>query len=244
WLVKVPKFVKEQWDKVGDKPGVQLGVLRVLVPLTHKTSSKAKAPPITLHLPQNPLPGLADFWTDGVPKNFNLNITNTEVKSSYVFTTNEQQDSVTSFSATVVHEATATPVIDAEYKALGRKRQEEESRKRRNIQHINLRDAKQEMRVGPSKGGEVHDSIVKATANSVAAVTGKLNQQDKRERMERADLIATLITLFNEHAYWKFADLSEKTQQPNAWLKEVLGTCADLVKKGPYNGLYELKPEY
>ncbi|KAJ3032165.1 UNVERIFIED_CONTAM: hypothetical protein HDU68_000004 [Siphonaria sp. JEL0065] len=241
WLVKVPKFVKEHWDKVGDKPGVQLGTLRVYHP---KPGRVSKTPQISLHLPHNPLPGLSDFWTDGVPKNFNLNITNTDVKSSYVFTTNEQQDSVGSFSATVVHEATVTPVIDAEYKALSKKRQEDESKKRKNVETIDLVTAKKAMRVGHSNVAHVHDSIIKPAANSVAAVTGKSAQQEKRERMERSDLISTIIILFNEDAYWKFSDLIEKTQQPQAWLKQVLNDLAEIVKTGPYHGLYELKREY
>ncbi|KAJ3031496.1 UNVERIFIED_CONTAM: hypothetical protein HDU68_003437 [Siphonaria sp. JEL0065] len=265
WLVKVPKFVKEHWDKVGDKPGVQLGTLRVYHP---KPGRVSKTPQISLHLPHNPLPGLSDFWTDGVPKNFNLNITNTDVKSSYVFTTNEQQDSVGSFSATVVHEATVTPVIDAEYKALSKKRQEDESKKRKNVETIDLVTAKKAMRVGHSNVAHVHDSIIKPAATSVAAVTGKSAQQEKRERMERSDLISyvlmqggsepsrasviyargsslsTIIILFNEHAYWKFSDLIEKTQQPQAWLKQVLNDVAEIVKTGPYHGLYELKKEY
>ncbi|ORY51801.1 hypothetical protein BCR33DRAFT_711999 [Rhizoclosmatium globosum] len=240
WLVKIPKFVKEQWDKVGATPGIDLGVLRV-----YRQKQGSKAPPkITLHLPTNPMPGIADHWTDTLPKNYTLNLTNAATANTHVMTTTEAQDVVTAFTATVVHEATVTPSIDESYRALMKKRQEDEVRKKRNIVEITMDEAKKKMRIQAANVATVDKSIIKASQNAIAVVTGRTNQADKRERMEKADLINALIVLFHQNQYYKFAELVEKTQQPHAWLKEVLSDVAVLVKKGLYNGMYELKPEY
>ncbi|KAJ3062093.1 hypothetical protein HDU98_002001 [Podochytrium sp. JEL0797] len=245
WLVKIPKFVKEAWDKAGAEPGVELGTLRVYhAAAKGAKGASARPPQITLHLPHNPLPHISDHWADALPKNFNLNMTNAASKGAYVFTTNDAQDTVQAFSASVAHEATVIPVLDNDYRMLAKKRQEDEVKKRKNIMQMGADEAKKRMRVRATMGGIVKDSLIKPTANAMGAITGKTNQLDKRERMDRADLIRILITSFNENQYWKFTDLVDKTSQPHAWLKEVLADVAVLVKKGMYNGLYELKPEY
>ena len=43
---------------------------------------------------------------------------------------------------------------------------------------------------------------------------------------------------------WKFAELQKHTDQPAAWLKEVLLSIGLVNKSGPYHGLWELKREY
>lgn len=43
---------------------------------------------------------------------------------------------------------------------------------------------------------------------------------------------------------WKFADLQKQTDQPAAWLKEVLQGIGVLNRKGPNMGLWELQREY
>lgn len=45
-------------------------------------------------------------------------------------------------------------------------------------------------------------------------------------------------------AHWKFAEVQKHTDQPAAWLKEVLTGIGVLNKKGPYMGSWELKKEY
>lgn len=44
--------------------------------------------------------------------------------------------------------------------------------------------------------------------------------------------------------HWKFAELQKATDQPTAWLKEVLLSVALINKRGPYIGTWELKREY
>ena len=60
-------------------------------------------------------------------------------------------------------------------------------------------------------------------------------------RMPRNQLLDQLFALFRETPRWSIRPLREKTQQPEAYLKEVLAEIAFLHKSGEHNGLWELK---
>lgn len=60
-------------------------------------------------------------------------------------------------------------------------------------------------------------------------------------RMPRNQLLDQLFSLFRETTRWSIRPLREKTQQPEAYLKEVLAEIAFLHKSGEHNGLWELK---
>lgn len=67
---------------------------------------------------------------------------------------------------------------------------------------------------------------------------------EKRERIPRADLINILFGIFERQKTVSFAELERQTQQPAAFLKEVLGDIAIYNKRGPHKHLYELMPAY
>jgi len=59
-------------------------------------------------------------------------------------------------------------------------------------------------------------------------------------RMPRNQLLDLLFSLFREQPRWSIKPLRERTQQPEAYLKEVLTSIATLNRSGEYNGLWEL----
>jgi transcription initiation factor TFIIF subunit beta len=59
-------------------------------------------------------------------------------------------------------------------------------------------------------------------------------------RMPRNQLLDLLFTLFREQPRWSIKPLRERTQQPEAYLKEVLLAIATLNRSGEYNGTWEL----
>jgi transcription initiation factor TFIIF subunit beta len=63
-------------------------------------------------------------------------------------------------------------------------------------------------------------------------------------RMPRNQLLDQIFTLFRDPARWGIKALREKTQQPEAYLKEVLSEVAFLHRSGEYNGLWELKDNF
>jgi len=62
--------------------------------------------------------------------------------------------------------------------------------------------------------------------------------------MPRNQLLDLVFSLFRETPRWTIKVLREKTQQPEAYLKEVLGEVASLHRTGEYNGMWELKDNF
>jgi transcription initiation factor TFIIF subunit beta len=62
--------------------------------------------------------------------------------------------------------------------------------------------------------------------------------------MPRNELMDLLFAAFDKFPYWSFKGIVEHTNQPNQYLKEVLGDICILNKRGPYAGNYQLKPEF
>ncbi len=63
-------------------------------------------------------------------------------------------------------------------------------------------------------------------------------------RMPRNQLLDLIFQLFRDQPYWGIRPLRERTQQPEAYLKEVLSEVASLHRSGEYNGLWELKDNF
>ena len=63
-------------------------------------------------------------------------------------------------------------------------------------------------------------------------------------RLPRNEVLDTLFDLFKEKCRWSAKDLREATQQPEAYLKELLPVMAFSHRKGEFRYLWELKPEF
>ena len=59
--------------------------------------------------------------------------------------------------------------------------------------------------------------------------------------MEKNVLLDLLFDLFKEYTYWPFSAIRQRTQQPEAYLKEVLDEIAFLPKSGPHMSQWQLK---
>lgn len=62
--------------------------------------------------------------------------------------------------------------------------------------------------------------------------------------MPRNQLLDALFALYREREQWPIKLLREKTQQPEAYLKEVLSEIATLHRSGEFNGTWELMPSF
>jgi transcription initiation factor TFIIF subunit beta len=63
-------------------------------------------------------------------------------------------------------------------------------------------------------------------------------------RMPRNQLLDILFSAFREQPHWGLKALRERTQQPEAYLKEVLTEIAALARAGEHAGTYALKPNF
>ena len=67
---------------------------------------------------------------------------------------------------------------------------------------------------------------------------------ERMARMPRNQLLDQIFSLFRETPHWGLRPLREKTQQPEAYLKEVLSEVAFLHRSGEHSGFFELKENY
>ncbi|PFH47082.1 hypothetical protein AMATHDRAFT_68486 [Amanita thiersii Skay4041] len=67
---------------------------------------------------------------------------------------------------------------------------------------------------------------------------------ERMARMPRNQLLDQIFTLFRDPPRWSIRALREKTQQPEAYLKDVLSEVAFLHRSGEFNGLWELKDNF
>ena len=62
--------------------------------------------------------------------------------------------------------------------------------------------------------------------------------------MPREALIDVLFAAFERYQFWNLRGITDYSNQPMAWLREVLNDIAIYHKRGPHKNMYELKPEY
>ncbi|KDN53172.1 hypothetical protein K437DRAFT_253500 [Tilletiaria anomala UBC 951] len=67
---------------------------------------------------------------------------------------------------------------------------------------------------------------------------------EKFARIPRNELLDQLFTLYEREKYYTFAELRQRTQQPESYLREVLQSIAVIQQKGQYSGKWGLRQEY
>lgn len=85
---------------------------------------------------------------------------------------------------------------------------------------------------------------VSAYSLTPLAQEAKPKNLDKAHRLPRNELLDLLFAAFQEAVYWRLKSLKQRTQQPEAYLKEILGEIGVLVKRGPYVGCWTLMEIY
>ncbi|KAJ3059024.1 hypothetical protein HK102_010198, partial [Quaeritorhiza haematococci] len=204
WLVKVPKFVAEKWNEM-EGEGEELGRVRIYNTTTKGIGGKVE-PKITLHIPDAP-------WSQDIPRNYNLRFTNTTPKNEFVFTEDKDGQAV-EIAGRVHHEATIGPIIDDDYRRIMQQRTMKAAQPARTVKVLDDKRGKSGLFIAPSSTGR------EAGFNLVSS--RKKNQLDKKERLPHDELLNLIFQAFEKYEHWNFKGLVEFTQQPQAWLKEVL----------------------
>lgn len=71
----------------------------------------------------------------------------------------------------------------------------------------------------------------------------KILQQNKRERLERSEVMDIIFRAFEMQEQWTVKDLADYSGQPNAYILEILQEIGEL-DKGDFRGSWSLKEEY
>jgi len=113
---------------------------------------------------------------------------------------------------------------------------------------------KQLIAIDTAKGRQTTESIIPlskyqyiATTDNWEKAISQKNRKDKnlkKTRRDKEELKSEIFDLFSDKKYWTNKELVAKLDQPENYLKEVLGEICNYIKSGPKKGCYELKQQY
>ncbi|KAK9827401.1 hypothetical protein WJX81_008134 [Elliptochloris bilobata] len=242
WLIKVPKHVAQQWQVASQRAasgaqsvGPELGRIRI-------TSGAAQAEPDFQFT-------LANAQQAGLPREYTMRAQSGSVAAMHLLAERQgctslegrvdQKFDLELRSAANDAAGEGEVVIDPEYRRLSRERHQAAATKTRLMRVIeDPRSATFARNPAPVK------IQIGKRKEALPSGSRRKSPPEKRVRMERDALEGLLFRLFERQANWNFAQLHKETDQPAAWLKEVLLSIASFKKGGPTQQHWQLKPEY
>ena len=242
---QIPRFLMERWANVS-REDVHLATIRVF-----KASSRIK-----LYLPENPA-------NPDEPREYELEMVQESVDNQLVVAEKEKEPGsrarTTILAGKVKHECNLRPVFTEKYRKRVRDRHREVNTRSRQIKMIDEvtpgRGSVNMLSSGVANASAFSDPVVRTFIHSSipSFLTGQSVQKTKQKptkgfermaRMPRNQLLDLLFKLFGEKETWPIKLLRERTQQPEAFLKETLSDIAFLHRSGEHNGTWELKENF
>ncbi|XP_014892530.1 general transcription factor IIF subunit 2-like [Poecilia latipinna] len=220
WLVKVPKYLSQQWEKVTEKGEVgkisiekKQGKTEVCFTLNEELAAMTAAGEKEESLQ--------------APREYPFTMHTVGAQTMVVFSQADADE--VSLEGTVVHRAECRPVVSDSYMKV--KRLQVES-------------------VKPQRLVQQLDRAVATVFKPVANHDFNLEYEKKKKsdgKMVRADrqlVLDLLFSAFEKHQYYSFKDLVDITKQPVTYLKEIMREIGVCNRKGVHKSTWELKPEY
>ncbi|THH07324.1 hypothetical protein EW145_g3464 [Phellinidium pouzarii] len=247
WSVKVPKHLMEHWSTIS-KDNVHLATMRVYNkdPRTGKQRMMLLVPSTPLD-PNDPASSQPPPLLPGTYDEYELDMLNDTVENQIVVAEREKAPGsrarTTILTGRVKHECNMRPILTDAYRRRMKKRTVAANKPVRTVKIMDDAEAGGVGRVsmlasgaGPSSAGFAN--LVKTKPKPAKGTF------ERFARMPRNQLLDMLFALYRERSHWSAKDLRSRTEQPEAYLKEVLGEIADLHRSGEFNGLYELKSNF
>nr|XP_033805311.1 general transcription factor IIF subunit 2 [Geotrypetes seraphini] len=236
WLVKVPKYLSQQWAKATGRGDV--GKLKIV-----KSQGKTE---VSFTLNEE----LSNIHIDGgkpasvsTPRVHPFNLQSVGGQTLTVFTesSSEAQSEEKSensgivldklaLEGIVVQRAECKPAPNEDYMKLKRQQIEESSKPARQILSLD----------------KVVTTNYKPVANHQYNIDyeRKKKEDGKRARADKQQVLDMLFSAFEKHQYYNIKDLVDITKQPVIYLKEILREIGIYNVKGTHKNTWELKPEY
>uniref|UniRef100_A0A672INE0 General transcription factor IIF subunit 2 n=1 Tax=Salarias fasciatus TaxID=181472 RepID=A0A672INE0_SALFA len=236
WLVKVPKYLSQQWAKASGRG--EVGRLRIC-----KKGNQGKPEvSFTLNEELTVIEGIEDK-TVSAPREHPFTMQSVGGQMLAVFTetssgrflseaTNENNmtDYKIALEGVVVQRAECRPAVSESYMRLKRLQIEESSKPARLSQQLE----------------KAVTSNYKPVANHDynREYERKKKEEGKRARADKQQVLDMLFSAFEKHQYYNIKDLVDITKQPVTYLKEILRDIGIYNVKGTHKNTWELKPEY
>ncbi|XP_077392200.1 general transcription factor IIF subunit 2-like [Festucalex cinctus] len=218
WLVKVPKYLAQQWDKATEVGKITIG----------KKQGKTQ---VCFSLNKE----LAAMGADGendsapqVPREHPFTMNSLAGQTMAVFSQGDKDE--ISLEGMVVHRAECRPVVTANYMKLKKVQMKESLKPQRLTQQLE----------------QAITTVFKPVANHDFNVEyeKKKKSEGKMVRAERQVVLDMLFAAFEKHQYYNMKDLVDITKQPMTYLKEIMRDIGTYNSKGAHKSTWELKPEY
>ncbi|XP_029354711.1 general transcription factor IIF subunit 2 isoform X4 [Echeneis naucrates] len=218
WLVKVPKYLSQQWAKATGRG--EVGKLRIC------NQGKAEVS-FTLNEELTVIEGIEDK-TVSAPREHPFTMQSVGGQMLAVFT--ETSSDKIALEGVVVQRAECRPAVSESYMRLKRLQIEESSKPARLSQQLE----------------KAVTSNYKPVANHAYNLEyeRKKKEEGKRARADKQQVLDMLFSAFEKHQYYNIKDLVDITKQPVSYLKEILRDIGIYNVKGTHKNTWELKPEY
>ncbi|KAE8297456.1 General transcription factor IIF subunit 2 [Larimichthys crocea] len=257
WLVKVPKYLSQQWAKATGRG--EVGKLRIC-----KKGNQGKAEvSFTLNEELTVIEGMENK-TVSAPREHPFTMQSVGGQTLAVFTetssgqSEERSDGSSSGSGAgagpvsqyypkymlwkmhvliklplegvVVQRAECRPAVSESYMKLKRLQIEESSKPVRLSQQLQ------------SPVTNNYKPVANHSYN--LEYERKKKEEGKRARADKQQVLDMLFSAFEKHQYYNIKDLVDITKQPVTYLKEILRDIGIYNVKGTHKNTWELKPEY
>ncbi|KIY44221.1 transcription initiation factor IIF, beta subunit [Fistulina hepatica ATCC 64428] len=267
WLVKIPKVLLDRWTGIQESDR-HLASLRIW-----NNEHTGHRPRILLYLPQKrDTPQRADrpVFEEGAPPVeedepdiYQLEILNQSVENQYIFAERPKDQTFglsmsdaptapnsraisTMLTGRIRHEANLRPGFSAKYRRQIRERHVKAHMPKRTVRRIdtpdvlggrgNINRLNSGVAIGGNGSGRGFSDVIKAKPKKTAF--------ERMARIPRNQLLDLLFECFREQQFWTVKNLRERTQQPEAYLKETLAEVGVLHRNGEHTGHWELQELY
>ncbi|NWQ64446.1 T2FB factor, partial [Neopipo cinnamomea] len=221
WLVKVPKYLSQQWNKASGRG--EVGKLRIV-----KNQGRTEVS-FTLN---EELASINDIGgkpaSVSAPREHPFLLQSVGGQTLTVFT--ETPVDKLALEGIVVQRAECRPAASENYMKLKRLQIEESSKPLRLSQQLD----------------KAVTTNYKPVANHQYNIEyeKKKKEDGKRARADKQQVLDMLFSAFEKHQYYNIKDLVDITKQPVIYLKEILREIGIYNVKGTHKNTWELKPEY
>lgn len=217
WLVKVPKYISNRWNKLRD---TEVGRLRI------SKSSSAKLD-VVFTLSDNVVKCSDPGDNIIIPKEHQFVVSKISAQSLAVFSQSTERIIM---EGRVTQKAECRPVAnDMKYMQLKKHTISQQSQPIRTTKQI----------------GHVVN-VYKPVSDHKNNIEFELQKKSegKKSRDDREKVMDMLFAAFEKHQYYNIKDLVRITRQPITYLKEILKDICNYNLKNPHKNMWELKPEY
>lgn len=266
WLAKLPKWLWEAWEDIADDQEIEIGKLRIY----NKTDQDIRANKVKLLLHDNSrqhsIPKQYNIHVNRQTYNNTVVFSEkdkpghkawrpnrvikpreerkyTPVDPNRVDKTKKKYSSAipkqVSLAGWVANEVTLSAVENEEFNAFNTARFKEANTSKH---HVNF-TLGIDRSMDPSSM-TANNHFASFTDAASASRPAKKKQTEKAVRVSQEELLDALTNCFKEYKFWSLRALRQRLNQPEAYIKTVVEQIATLMRSGPNNANYVLKPEY